>query len=356
MPLAGSPQPNTTSVSASFASPDASDAGEWGGGSSAQYATAGGGVGVQSVAGHHSLMVPLSQLLQHRHLQQQQQEQQQQQNMYNKYQQHVLQSTGPESKKRKASDGESIKSSEGFVGGHSLSLMNQHYQQQQQQQSLMQQLRQEMQVSQHQPATTQQQLLQQHTLQQLLKDPNMAQTLQQLQLAIAAAGSAGNVQPMHLPALSSHLQTSAGNAAQNSGQAPGQQHPSLGQSAPQQTTLAGLLNLLQTPATQTQMPAALFGHLGPTVESSSAAMLTLPTGSPGRSNGSILQHSDSTMTAQAGLASMGSMPALATSPYAQTLASPGAGAGAAGTASVYSQQAFSQVLSLLALLVQKYKY
>jgi hypothetical protein len=305
------------------------------------------------------MMVPLSQLLQHRQLQQQQQEQQQQQNMYNKYQQHVLQSTGPESKKRKASDGESIKSSEGFVGGHSLSLMNQHYQQQQQQQqqqSIMQQLRQEMQVSQHQPATTQQQLLQQHTLQQLLKDPNMAQTLQQLQLAIAAAGSAGNVQPMHLPALPSHLQTSAGNAAQNSGQASGHQHPSLGQSAQQQTTLAGLLNLLHTPATQTQMPAALFGHLGPTVESSSAAMLTHPIDSPGRSNGSILQHSDSPMTAQAGLASMGSMPALATSPYAQTLASPGAGAGAAGTASVYSQQAFSQVLSLLALLVQKYKY
>ena len=354
MQLAASPQPNTTSVSASFASPDASDAGGWGGGSSAQYATAAGGVGMQSVAGHHSL----SQLLQHRQqLQQQQQEQQQQFCYHNKYQQHILQSTGPESKKRKASDGESIKSSEGFVGGHSLSLMNQHYQQQQQQQqqqqSLMQQLRQEMQVSQHQPATTQQQLLQQHTLQQLQKDPNMAQTLQQLQLAIAAAGSAGNVQPMHLPTLTSHLQTSAGNAAQNSGQASGQQHPSLGQSAPQQTTLAGLLNLLHPPATQTQMPAALFGHLGPTVESSSAAMLTRPTGSPGRSNGSILQHSDSTMTAQAGLASMGSMPALATSPYAQTLASPGAGA---GTASVYSQQAFSQVLSLLALLVQTHKY
>ena len=51
-----------------------------------------------------------------------------------------------------------------------------------------------------------------------------------------------------------------------------------------------------------------------TVESSSAAILTRSIGSPSRSNGSILQHIDSTKTAQAGLASMGSMAAVAKVP------------------------------------------
>jgi hypothetical protein len=45
----------------------------------------------------------------------------------------------------------------------------------------------------------------------------------------------------------------------------------------------------------------------PTVESSSAAILTRSIGSSSRSNGSILQHSDGTKTAQAVLASMRSM-------------------------------------------------
>jgi hypothetical protein len=47
------------------------------------------------------------------------------------------------------------------------------------------------------------------------------------------------------------------------------------------------------------------------VESSSAAILTRSIGSPSHSNGSILQHSDSTKNAQEGLASIGSMAAVA---------------------------------------------
>ena len=280
---------------------------------------------VTQEAAHQSTLMPLQHSL----------PRQQQQEMYTQFQE-LFQSPGPDAKKKRGSDADSLAASALLrAGGHSLSAMSEQYQrhQQQQQQALMQQV----QRQQQQPATSQQQqLLLQHAaaIQNFMQDPRQA--LQNLE-ALTAIMTGGNVAGAGVgagagTADSSSLCSGGPSLLQASASkpAPGVQGsvppllPAMPGTAtqPQASQLAAFMQMLQN-----QSSGPKLGPAGHTLESavSGASVLTGAAGSAVGSPIGMAKLIDATQAMQGGLPSLSSV-LITSSAHAQPVSQPGAAA------------------------------
>jgi hypothetical protein len=283
--------------------------------------------GVAQEAAHQSMLMPLQHSL----------PRQQQQEMYAKFQE-LLKSPGPDAKKKRGSDADSLVASAMLrAGGHSLSAMSEEYQRQQQQQQQQQALMQQVQRHQQQPATSQQQQQQlQHAaaIQNFMQDPRKA--LQNLE-ALTAIMTGGKVAGAGVgagagTADSSSLRSGGASLLQTSASKPalgvqGSMPPLLPAgpgtvTQPQPSQLAALMQMLQT-----QSSGQKLGQAGHTLASavSSASVLTGAAGSAVGSPIGMAKLIDAAQAMQGGLPSLSSV-LMTSSAHAQPVSQPGAAA------------------------------